>query len=334
MRAAVFHGNSVLAVEDCPEPRLEAPDDVLLEVEACGICGTDLQITSSPPGHPAEPPVILGHEFVGRVAAVGSAVREVAEGDRVVVDTDPKCGRCHYCRSGRPAYCINTKAIGIFRDGGLARFVLAPEGSVYRIADHVPAPLAALVEPLACVINGANKVAARPGESVLVLGGGTIGCLFTAVLKASGAAPVVVVEPRAERQSVPRAVGADHVWTPDELATRREELLPLGADIVIDAVGSQFATAIEHAAMGARIVLFGQNSNALPAIRQNSITVKSLNVFGSYISNFTYPAAIRLVEQGRLPLEPIVSRVMPLEQTLEAFDLLRSGVATKVTITP
>jgi threonine dehydrogenase-like Zn-dependent dehydrogenase len=333
MLAAVFAGEGRLGMEERPIPALARPDDVLIAVEACGICGTDLQILATPPGHPATPGTILGHEFVGRVVGAGPAAG-VSVGDRVVIDADPKCGVCTPCRTGRPASCLNVVALGIFRDGALASHVLAPAGAAYPIAEAVPAAIAALVEPLACVVNGTRRAAARAGESVLIFGGGAIGCLFLAVFRATGCSPVIVVEPVPARAQVAREMGADAVVAPDGLAWALAEWLPGGADIVVDAVGDQLASAIDAAAMGGRIILFGMNSNARPAIHQLDITSRSLAILGSYISNFTFPEAIRLLESGRLAVDPMISAVVPLADGHEAFELLRSGQATKVVITP
>ena len=334
MRAAVFHGNGELRLEDRPEPGIEHADDVLIVVEACGICGSDLQVLNVPPGHPATPGTILGHEFVGRVQAIGEAVTSVGVGERVVVDPDPKCNACTSCRAGRPANCENIRALGVYRDGALAELVIAPAAAVYPISEDVSLEMAALVEPLACVVNGTNRAAARPGESVVVMGAGTIGCLFAAVFKASGAGPVIVIEPNPVRAAVARAVAADFALTPEEFAARRAEILPKGADIVVDAVGSVLGPAIEAAAMGGRIIVFGMNGAARPPIHQIEITEKGLSILGSYISNFTFPAAIRLVESGSLNLAPIVSAVLPLSEVLDGVARLRSGEATKVVITP
>jgi 2-desacetyl-2-hydroxyethyl bacteriochlorophyllide A dehydrogenase len=334
MRAAVFRGEGKVGIEDRPDPGLGAPDEVLIEVEACGICGTDLQITNMPPGHPAAPGVVLGHEFIGRLVQVGPEANGLTSGQRVAVDPDPKCGICGPCRAGRPWGCQNVQALGVFRDGALARYVTAPGSAVFPLAEGPSASLAALVEPLACVINGAQRAGARPGESVVIFGAGAIGCLFAAVFRAAGASPVIVVEPSEGRRAVVAAVGADVVLTPEAFPEERRRLLPVGADILVDAVGSQFATAVEHAAMGGRIVLFGQNANVRPAVHQYTITERSLTVYGSYITNFTFPAAIRMVEQGVLNLEPIVTHVLPLERLDEGLALLRSGEATKVVITP
>lgn len=334
MQAVVFLGDGRLALEDRPMPLVSAPDDVIIAVEACGICGTDVQILNVPPGHPATPGTIMGHEFIGRVSAIGAAVTDVLVGQRVTVDPDPKCGACSSCRAGRPSNCLNLVALGIFRDGALASHVKAPAGAVYPLGEGPPAPIAALIEPLACVVNGTNRAAARPGEAAVVFGAGPIGCLFAAVLKAAGATPVLVVEPNPARAAVALAVGADQVVTPDELAAHRNELLPTGADIVVDAVGSLLAAAIETAGMGGRIIVFGMNSNARPPIHQVEITEKGLTIHGTYITNFTFPAAIRLIESGALDLAPMVSEVLPLSRTAEGIEHLRTGQATKVVITP
>ncbi len=334
MRAAVFAGPGSLVLEDRPRPELAATDEVIVEVEACGVCGTDLHILATPPGHPATPGTILGHELVGRIVEAGPDAREARVGQRVVVDSDPKCGACGPCRAGRPAECDNVVAVGIFRDGGLASHVSVPASATFGIADAVPAPIAALAEPLACVVNATRRAALRVGESVVVLGGGAIGCLFTAVFRASGASFIIVVEPNSDRAQVAREVGADLVVRPDELPDAMEERLPAGADVVVDAVGSLFGTATEAAARGGRVVLFGMDSNARPSIHQVRITERSLTVLGSYIANFTYPDAVRLLEGGRLRLEPIISAVLPLERIEDGLDALRDGTATKVVLTP
>jgi threonine dehydrogenase-like Zn-dependent dehydrogenase len=333
MRAAVYEGEGRLVVRDVPDPT-PGPDEVLIEVEACGVCGSDVQIINIPAGHPSTPPVIIGHEFVGWIRAAGSAVRDAVIGARVVVDPDPKCGACDSCRSGRPANCVNIVALGVYRDGALAKYVTAPANSVYPISEDVPAELAALVEPLACVVNGTNRASIRPGESAVVFGAGAIGCLFIAVLRASGAARIVAVEPSPQRASVALAVGADVVLTPDEWAAQRAELMPAGAEVVVDAVGSVLPQAIEAAAMGARVVIFGMNGNARPPVHQVEIVEKGLAILGSYISNFTFPAAIRLVEGGRLNLAPMITATIPLEETVAGIARIRSGEAVKIVIKP
>lgn len=333
MRAAVYEGEGRLVVKDVPDPE-PGPDEVLIEVEACGVCGSDVQIINVPPGHPSTPPVVIGHEFVGRIRAAGSTAADVSIGTRVVCDPDPKCGACDSCRAGRPANCTNIVALGVHRDGALARYVTAPANSVYPISEEVPSELAALVEPLACVANGTNRAAIRPGESAVVFGAGAIGCLFIAVLRASGAAKIIAIEPSKLRAPVARAVGADVVLTPDEWAVQRADLLPGGADVVVDAVGSVLPQAIEAAGMGARVVVFGMNGNARPPVHQVEIVEKGLAILGSYISNFTFPAAIRLVESGQLNLAPMITATIGIDDTAAGIARIRSGEAVKIVIKP
>jgi threonine dehydrogenase-like Zn-dependent dehydrogenase len=335
MRAAVYEGEGRLVVRDVPDPH-PAADEVVVEVEACGICGSDVQIINVPPGHPSTPPVVIGHEFVGTVTAIGAGVDAAGAqvGDRVVVDPDPKCGVCASCRAGHPSSCERIVALGVHRDGALAGFVAAPAACVYPIAHDVPAEQAALVEPLACVVNGANLAALRPGETVAVFGAGAIGCLFVAVFRAGGAGRIVAIEPSRARAPVAMALGADEVVTPAEWAERGGELLPGGAAVVVDAVGSVLPDAIGAAAMAGRIVLFGMNGNARPAVHQVEIVERGLSILGSYISNFTFPAAIRLVESRRLGLEPMISAVLPLDEIEDGLARLRSGEAVKVVMRP
>jgi threonine dehydrogenase-like Zn-dependent dehydrogenase len=334
MRAVVFLGDGRFAIDLRPKPRIAAPDEVLVRVEACGICGTDVHILDVPPGHPATPGTILGHEFVGRVEAVGPAVDPDLRGRRVAIDPSPRCGTCPSCRTGRPANCPDIVALGIFRDGALASHVVAPATACHPIRDDVPADVAALTEPLACVLNATGRAAVRPGESVVVFGGGPIGCLFAAVLAASGARPVVVVEPREVRARVALALGATVVVAPEALADRGEELLPGGADLVVDAVGSLLPEAIAIAAPGGRIVVFGMDDNARPPIHQADITRRSLTILGSYITEFTFPAAIRFLEASLVDLRPMISAVLPLERVGEGIEWLRARTASKIIITP
>ena len=334
MRAAVFKGAGVVQLEDVPQPVVEADDDVVIEVEACGICGSDLQILNVPPGHPADVGVVMGHEFIGRVQAIGAGVAGLTVGQRVTVDPDPKCGVCGPCRAGRPASCEDIAALGIFRDGALASHVKAPAAAVFPISDAPPARVAALIEPLACVVNGVNKANPRPGESAIIFGAGAIGCLFLAMFKAAGAAPVIVVEPQAARAAVAAAVGADAVVHPDELAERRAELLPYGADILVDAVGSQFATTVEHAALGGRIVLFGDERHGAagdpPVHDHPPIVVRARHVrHGLHVPDRD-PA-----RRGRFPPpRPDRDARPPAGSRGRGPRPARSGDATKVVITP
>jgi threonine dehydrogenase-like Zn-dependent dehydrogenase len=332
MKAAVFVKPGVLDIVDRPEPTELAPGEVLVEVECCGLCGSDLHAIAVPPGHPTAPNTIMGHEFVGHVVAHGESVDEPALGTRVVVDPDPKCGVCANCQRGMPSACLRLRAIGVYRDGGLAALCRVPARATFAISEDVPAWLAAIAEPLACVVHGVQRSAVQPGESALVFGGGSIGCMFAALLSTAGSYPTVVVEPAETRRAIALRCGADHALSPEEWAAAGREVLPRGADVVVDAVGSLFSAGLEAVATGGRLVLIGMNSNARAEIAQNEITRRGISVLGSYITNFTFPTAIRLLERGEPDLAPIVTHRLSLDEVRDGLELLRTGEALKVVI--
>jgi threonine dehydrogenase-like Zn-dependent dehydrogenase len=274
----------------------------------------------------------MGHEFVGRIVACGTAVQALEPGTRVVIDPDPKCGSCRNCQRGLPSACLHVRAIGVYRDGGLAPMCRVPAHAAFAIGEHVPPAVAALAEPLACVVHGVQRSGVRAGESALILGGGSIGCMFAALFHAAGAYPTVLVEPVPRRREIALQCGADVAIAPEALDGTRSELLPFGADIVVDAVGSLFSSALDAVATGGRIVLVGMNSTARAEISQNEITQRGLSVLGSYITNFTFPTAIRLLERGVPDLSSIVTHRLGLDEVHLALELLRTGEALKVVI--
>ena len=324
MKAAVFADVGRLAVEDRPEPRLGAADEVVLEIEACGICGTDLQILTDPPGHPATVGVVLGHEMVGIVAEAGDAVRSLRAGDRVVVAPNLWCGECAFCRRGLRNQCEFGTTYGIFVDGGLAPRIAVKAKACFPIARDLPAHLAALAEPLSTVVHGARQAAVFPGETAVVLGAGPIGAFFCALLDAAGA-NVVVVEPTPERARLARAMGAVEVVAPGET-------LGLEPEVVVDAVGSQLGTALELVARGGRVLLFGMNERARAEVVQSHVTRDEVTIVGSYVGQDVFPDAIRLLEQGRIDFSPIVTHRVALDELPGAIDELRSGRALKVEV--
>jgi threonine dehydrogenase-like Zn-dependent dehydrogenase len=332
MKAPVLVEPGVLELQERPEPAPPVSDEVLVEVEFCGLCGSDVQAISVPPGHPSAPGVILGHEIVGRIADRGPDVRSLEIGRRVVLDPDPSCGLCRACRRGLPAACERTRPNGVYVDGGLARLCKVREHAVFPIAEHVDGPVASLAEPLACVVNGVRRADVQPGECAVIFGAGAIGAMFAALLRAAGAAPVVVVEPSEPRRRIALEVGAQHAVTPEEFERLRSELLPFGADVVVDAVGSVLARAIETTTSGGRVILIGMDSRARASVAQNELTARSLSIIGSYVTHFTFPAAVELLERGEVDLAPLVTHQLPLDATAKGIELLRTGEALKVVI--
>jgi threonine dehydrogenase-like Zn-dependent dehydrogenase len=323
MRAAVLADVGTLALEERPAPQVRRPDDVLLDVEACGICGTDLHILSRPPGHPAAVGVVLGHEIAGVVREVGDEVASVRPGDRVVVTPNLACGECDWCRRGLPNHCERFTTYGVFVDGGLASAVVVASRACHPIAPHVPAHLAALAEPLSTVVHGARLAAAAPGETAVVLGAGPVGLMFTALLALAGAT-VTVVEPGEQRAALAVRMGAARVAAPGQADG--------GADIVVDAVGTQLPAALDLVRKAGRIVLFGLDEGARAEISQARITRNELTILGAYVGRDVMRGAVYLLEEGRLDLEPLVTQRIRLEELPEAVEELRRGRAAKVVV--
>ena len=336
MQAAVLSQEGTLGIEERARPSLSAPEDVLLEIECCGVCGTDLQILSVPPGHPATVGVVLGHEMVGVVREVGEAVTGLEAGDRAVVAPNTFCGKCAWCRRGLVNQCESFSTYGIFKDGGLAPYVVVSGDSCFRMSSTIPKHVAALAEPLSNVVNGAGLAGVFPGDTAAVIGAGPIGLMFAALLKAAGAT-VLSIEPAPLRADVARAVGADRVVDPqadDPVQVTLEMTDGLGADVVVDAVGSQLPAAFELVRKGGRIVLFGINDRARAEIAQARITRNELSLVGGYVGrpDDVFPAAVRLLERGQIDLEPLVTHRIELAELPGALEELRAGQAVKVEV--
>jgi (R,R)-butanediol dehydrogenase / meso-butanediol dehydrogenase / diacetyl reductase len=336
MRAVVFHGEGRWGVEAAPVPRVGADDDVLLRVERASICGTDLHILSTPPGHPATPGSILGHEYVATVAETGAGVRHLKAGDRVVIDPNITCGLCRYCRLGMTNVCESMTTLGIFRHGGLAEFSLAPARALHRISRDVPPERATLAEPLACVLHAFEKAALLPGESVVIFGAGPIGLMFLLLCKAAGAGKVFLVEPVEFRRRAAEAFGADGVLNPGDgdIAAEVKAATGVGADVAIDAAGSLLPEAVEAARPGGRVVLFGLNQHAARQFNQYVATRYEITILSSFIQRTEFPKVVRLLEAGLLPLEKLVTHRLPLGRIGEGFEAMRAGEAIKVVAAP
>ena len=336
MRAAVFEGNGVLNILKVEKPQIKKPDDLIIQIEMCSICGTDVHIMSVPPGYIAQPGTILGHELVGKVVEVGDGVQSIKVGDRVVTNPNDYCGICDYCQKNLPNLCENIIPMGIGANGGFAEYVCASEKVAHKISDELPSEIAAFAEPLACLVNGKNKIPVSPGDSVLVMGAGAIGLLFVQMMKACGAYPVIVSEPAPLRREFARKCGADYLVDPltQDLEAYTRDLTGIGVDYAIDVVGSQLLTGVKAVRKGGTVLLFGFNAQAEPVIPQHMITNREVAVLGTWIANASFPQAVKILESGVLDLKPLITHTLPLEKTAEGIEILRRGEGIEVIIDP
>ena len=315
MSAAVFRrpGSVVIEERDVPSPK---PGEVLVRVEACGVCGTDFHIFKGEA--PARPPVVLGHEYCGEVVALGEGVAGLQLGDRVAVDPNIACGRCYHCRLGKVHLCGSMEALGVTLDGGFAGYSIAPVTQCHALPSHMSAVQGAFVEPVACCVHGIDLAGIKPGNTVVVLGGGTIGLILLQLARGSGAATLIVSEPVQKKRELALELGATLAVDPlsADLEEQVRAVAPAGADVVIEAVGrpDTVEAAVRIAARGGCILLFGvAPEDAKVPVSPFAIYKKELRIQGSYVNPFTFSRAISLLASGAVKVEPLVERVMPLE---------------------
>lgn len=337
MKAAVFEKTGSFVLKQVPVPKIDKDDQVIVEVEACSICGTDVHITADPPGYIATPGTILGHEFCGKVVAKGDAVKHLEIEDRVVVNPNNYCCNCVYCRKNLPNECENIEALGIDYDGAFAKYCRINGKVAYKISDSVPAEIAACAEPLACAVNGLNKVNIKPGDSAVVIGCGPIGLIIGMLLKASGVSKLYLLETADYRVDFAKKLGiATRVINP--LKENTAEIIAsetkIGADFVFDVTGSQAITGIDLVRKGGTVVLFGVNKRAKSELAQSEITTKEISVLGTWLANATFPEAVKIIEQKAIDLEKIVTDVISLDEIHEGIAKLARGQALKVIVKP
>lgn len=331
MLAAVFEDEGRLAIREVPTPRLKTPQDILLKVEICGICGTDLRILAVPPIMHARKGVILGHEYIGRVVEVGDAVSQFQPGDRVAVIPDIPCGYCQFCAEARPNLCENMYAIGGDVDGGFAHYALAPAKALYKISPDLPVEAGAFVELLSCVMGGVQKAALLPGEDVVIIGAGPAGLVYLKVFKAAGAGRVIMVEVSPWRGEFAYQAGADLVINPRETHLREavRTATGRGAHVVVDAVGSELSAAVAVARKGGRIIMFGENHQAECTLRPHEIQGQELRILGSFIGIQVFPQAVRLLESGAIKLDDLITHRLSLAELPGGIAELAAGRGAK-----
>lgn len=329
MRAAVISARGEVAVTTVDDP-VPGPREVVVEVAACGICGTDLHILQ---GEFAPTlPVIPGHEFAGVVAATGSAVTELRVGDRVAVDPSLFCHECYYCRRGRGNLCERWAAIGVTAAGAAAQYALAPVGNCVKLPDHVRVEDAALIEPLSCAVRGYDVLRNSLATHVLIYGSGTMGLMMLELAKRTGAATVDVLDVNPERLVTARQLGCSAT------AASADELdRPRGWDVVIDATGNERAIqdGLSRVGKGGTFLQFGVADYAARAtIEPYRIYNQEITITGSMAVLHSYDRAADLFAEGVLPADVLISHRFPLEEYPKALDQFAAGIGRKIQVCP
>jgi len=329
MKALVMKDVGRVEMEQLPIPHVKDPDDVLLRINAVGICGSDIKIIEGK--HHYRPNTVLGHEFCGEVVEVGSHVHHIKLGDRVAVDNNIRCGFCDFCRMGLTSQCVDikTSALGVMRNGGYAEYCLVPEKQCFVLPDEIDDILGTQVETLATVVNGMNTLQMLPYDYVMVIGFGPIGYLFAQFAK-NIAAKVAVTEIDPYRIEIARQCGLT-VWNPNEVDVVQkitEFTYGRKADIVIEATGNGFEQALKCVTPGGKVLPFGMDSSITATVIPNEITRWATKILGLYLGQNTMVPSIRIFQENRLNMEPFFTKVIPLDDGISAFEDLGLDMKT------
>jgi threonine 3-dehydrogenase len=339
LMSAVVKGEPKAGVEirEVPIPAI-GPADVLVKVKVASICGTDLHIYNW--DHWAQgriaPPLIPGHEFCGYVAAIGSEVTSVKEGDFVSAEMHVACGKCLQCRTGQGHICQNVKIIGIDQNGAFADFVVIPESNIWKLDPAIPHEYASILDPLGNAVHTAlsGDLAAK---TVAITGCGPIGLFAIAVARACGAAQVFAIEVNEYRRNIARQMNADFVLDPateDVRSIVRDHTNGYGVDVVLEMAGHKDAVKLGFDILrtGGRVSLLGIPSRPLELDLARDIIFKGATVLGINGRKMfeTWYQMTALLKAGKLDLHPVITNRMPIADFSKGIELLNTGKASKI----
>jgi 6-hydroxycyclohex-1-ene-1-carbonyl-CoA dehydrogenase len=340
MKAAVFRGpDRPLDVTEVETPT-PGQGEVLVKVAGCGLCHTDLHYLDHGVKTFKEPPMILGHEPAGTVAGLGPDADGWGEGDRVMIPAVLSCGHCHYCRKGRENICDNMTMLGNNIDGAYAEYVVAPAKDLVQVPDG-------LALERACVIADAistpyhavkNRARVQPGDTVAVVGCGGVGLNVVQCATLAGAT-VIAIDLNEDRLAVARTLGAVETVNPDQVERVDKYVRKLtggGVDIAFEAIGNPKTMTMAYGLLrrGGKLCVIGYSADQV-TISAAKLMYFELEVIGSLgCGGGDYPEIIKLVEAGRINLDPIISGTVPLEDINDGLDKLRNGIGVRWVVTP
>ena len=349
MKALVARGPGKYALEEIPVP-VPGEDDILVKVEACGICAGDVKAShpvarfwggDGMPGF-CEPPFVPGHEFVGEIVAVGSGVKGFSVGDRVVSEQLVPCGECRYCKAGKYWLCDPHNVYGFksFLNGGMAEYVLLPKGSRnYVISKDLPMEKVALIEPYACALHGVHQADVKVDDVVVLAGAGTLGLGMVGALRLRNPKKLIVLDMIDSRLEMAKKFGADIVINPgreDAVQKVLELTGGYGCDVYLEVTGHPSAVqqGLDMICKGGTFVEFSVMSGASTVDWSIIGDAKEITIKGSQLSPYCFETTIENISNGKAPTDGVVSHVFPLEKWEEAFRTAEGREAFKVVITP
>lgn len=332
MKALVLTEYNRFEVCDVPKPRISA-DEVLIEVKACGICGSDVHGMDGSTGR-RKPPIIMGHEASGVIAEVGPAVSGWHVGQRVTFDSTVYCGRCHFCSRGAVNLCDNRQVLGVScdefqRNGAFAQFVAVPALILVAIPDAVRFEQAAMAEPVSIAVHAVARVPLDRDDTAVVIGTGVIGLLIVEALRARGCGRIIAVDVKRDRLELAKQLGADLCLSPEDadvVPEVRQRTGGRGADVAMEAVGlpGTVGTAVRIVRKGGAVGLVG---NLAPAVEMplQTIVTRELTLLGSCASRGEYRQCLEMIAGGTIRVDPLISGLASLEEAAAWFRRLYSG---------
>lgn len=332
MKALLLTEYKQMEVTDVDEPEV-GPHDVLVQVEACGICGSDIHGYDGSTGRRI-PPLVMGHEAAGVIVETGDQVTDLPVGTRVTFDSMVSCGQCGFCRAGDANLCDHRMVLGVScgdyrRHGAFAERISVPRRIVYRLPDTLPFEHAALVEAVSVAVHATNVTPIELGDTVVVVGAGMIGLLTLQAAKAAGATRIIAVDLNETRLAVAKQLGATETLRADQYdvpAAVRDLTAGRGADVAFEVVGATptVKTAIEAVRKGGNVTLVGNISPTIDLPLQSVVT-REITLRGTCGCNGEYPQCIDLMDRGVINVEPLITAKISLADGPQWFERLYAG---------
>lgn len=343
MKALVLTKPNHFEIQDFPQPKI-GDQDVLIQVKACGICGSDVHGMDGSTGR-RQPPIIMGHEAAGVIANVGSSVTDWQKGDRVTFDSTVYCQTCYFCKKGQINLCDNRRVLGVScddyrRHGAFAEFISIPQHILYRLPEDVSFEQGAMIEALSIAVHAVERTPISPGDTAVVVGAGMIGLLVIQALRAAGCGKVIAVDIDPDRLALSEQLGADAALNP-QTSDVPEACLKLtearGADVSIEVVGitETVQTAVSVLRKGGQLTLVG-NVSPQVEIPLQALVTREISVNGSCASCGEYPTCLNMIAEGKVDVNTLISAVADLTEGPSWFKRLydREPGLMKVVLNP
>ena len=334
MLAAVFNGNKNIILSDYPLRTLDK-NELLIKVASCGVCGTDRHIYEGTA--PSSIPVILGHEFSGIIVEKGDSDSKFNIGDKVAIDPNIYCGHCDYCRKGMVNFCENIKVLGVTINGGFAEYSIIPVSQAYLLPHDFDLSIAAFSEPLSCCLRGIQQADIKPGNTVVIIGAGSIGLIMVQLVRNSGASKIILIEPDSYKQKLGIELGADCSLNPydEKMFEEIKELTNHQVDVVIECVGSDDSvdSAIKIVGKGGKVVIFDlapKDQNVIFNLQY--LFQKELKIFSSFLNPFTFKPAVELLVNKKISVKKLLTKQINLKDITGIFSYKNISGSIKVQI--